>query len=198
MDLTKDRKKLKELYLPGTENFVLVDVPDLFYAVIDGEGSPEEEGDSAVIQHLFKSIYPIRREARKRMGKSFVEPPPEMLYWADDMRDLPLGNKERWKWKAMVVLPDWADESQFSVEDGNAAPTVRAERFKEGLCAQIMHVGGSQGIPTLLERLYTQYLPQQSLVPAGAYHEIYLDDWHRVAPEKRRTVLRQPVRFVGA
>ncbi|MBN2686363.1 MAG: GyrI-like domain-containing protein [Pontiellaceae bacterium] len=198
MDLTKDRKKLKELYLPGTEDFVLVDVPDLFFAVIDGEGSPEEEGASAAIQHLFKTIYPIRREARKRMGKSFVEPPPEMLYWADDMRDLPLGNKERWKWKSMVVLPEWADETLFSVEAENAAPAVRAERFEEGLCAQIMYVGDLQGIPALLERLYIEYLPQQGLVPAGAYHEIYLDDWRRIAPEKRRTVLRQPVRSIGA
>lgn len=36
MDLTKDRKRLKELYMPGTEDFSLVDVPELPFAMIDG------------------------------------------------------------------------------------------------------------------------------------------------------------------
>jgi hypothetical protein len=57
-----------------------------------------------------------------------------------------------------------------------------------------MHVGQAQDIPTLLERLYTQFLPRNNLEPIGAYHEIYLDDWSRTPPEQRKIILRQPVR----
>jgi hypothetical protein len=32
---------------------------------------------------------------------------------------------------------------------------------------------------------------------AGKHHEIYLGDPRRVAPEKLKTVLRQPIRKVG-
>ncbi|NOX83922.1 MAG: hypothetical protein GXP06_13250 [Alphaproteobacteria bacterium] len=201
MDLTKDRKKLMELYRPGTEEFTLVDVPALPFAIIDGQGSPDHGAGADAVKNLFTAIYPIRRQARERMGKAFVEPPVEMLYWADDMRDLTTGNKENWKWRAMVTLPVWVDEEMFSnaVTQAkghmDAVPnTLRMETFCEGQCTQIMHVGQAQEIPTLLERLYTQFLPRNNLEPIGAYHEIYLDDWSRTPPEQRKIILRQPVR----
>ena len=34
---------------------------------------------------------------------------------------------------------------------------------------------------------------KHNLRAIGAYHEIYLDDWSRTAPEKRKIILRQPV-----
>lgn len=201
MDLTKDRAKLKELYMPGTQDFVLVDVPELPFATIDGQGPPETGAGAHAIKCLFTAIQPIRREARSRMGKSFVDAPVEMLYRADDMRDLATGNKDRWLWRAMITVPSFTDEAMFSdavararEQLGDLPDTLRMESFEEGRCAQIMHVGPAQDVPTLLERLYTRFLPQNRLAPAGAYHEIYLDDWSRAAPERRRMVLRQPVR----
>ncbi|MGD8857179.1 MAG: GyrI-like domain-containing protein, partial [Chloroflexota bacterium] len=62
------------------------------------------------------------------------------------------------------------------------------------LAVQIMHVGSydDEG-PTLL-KLHNEFLPQNSLVENGKHHEIYLGDPRRVAPEKLKTILRQPVR----
>ncbi len=201
MDLTKNRKKLMELYQPGTEEFTLVDVPELPFAMIDGEGSPDHDAVADAVKSLFTAIYPIRREARERMGKAFVEPPVEVLYWADDMRDLAAGKKGNWKWRALITLPVWADEEMFSNavaqtkgQMDEVPNTLRMETFSEGQCAQIMHVGQAQDIPALSERLYKQILPQNNLEPAGAYHEIYLDDWSRTSPERRKMILRQPVR----
>ncbi len=45
-----------------------------------------------------------------------------------------------------------------------------------------------------MQRLHHEYLPQNGLEPAGKHHEIYLSDPRRVAPEKLKTVLRQPVK----
>lgn len=45
-----------------------------------------------------------------------------------------------------------------------------------------------------MARLHNEFLPEHNLVPTGYHHEIYLSDPKRVAPEKLRTVLRQPVR----
>jgi hypothetical protein len=44
-----------------------------------------------------------------------------------------------------------------------------------------------------VHRLHQEFLPDQSLKPSGLHHEIYLSDPRKVAPEKLRTVLRQPV-----
>lgn len=58
-----------------------------------------------------------------------------------------------------------------------------------------MHVGDySKEAATIARRLHDEFLPQHNLVPNGHHHEIYLSDPNRVAPEKMRTVLRQPVR----
>nr|WP_321360401.1 GyrI-like domain-containing protein [uncultured Hyphomonas sp.] len=200
MDLTKDRKKLKELYQPGQTSFSIVDVPALPFAMIDAEGSPDHGGGAKAVKTLFTAIHPIRTEARKRLGKAFVEPPLEMLFWADDMRDLVAGKKESWKWRAMITLPAWTDEKMFAAavetarEYMESVPaSLRMETFEEGRSVQIMHVGKAGEIPALLEKLYTEFLPGNDLSPVGAYHEIYLDDWARTAPEKRKIILRQPV-----
>jgi len=199
MDLIENRAKLKELYQPSQDRFSLVDVPELPFAIIDGEGAPDENAAKAV-KALFTAIYPIRREARERLGKRFVEPPLEMVYWADDMADLAAGRKERWKWQVLVTLPIWADEAVFhsavqSVKSRleEIPDTLRREVLTEGRCAQILHVGTPEEIPAKLEELYTRFLPEHGLQPAGRYHEIYLDDWSRVAPQRRKIVLRQPV-----
>jgi hypothetical protein len=42
--------------------------------------------------------------------------------------------------------------------------------------------------------LHDELLPGRGLRPTGLHHEIYLSDPRRVAPEKLRTILRQPVR----
>lgn len=202
IDLLDDRKKLLELYSPETREFSLVDVPELPFAAIDGEGAPDT-GAASAIKTLFQAIQPIRMETRARMGKAFVEPPVEMLYWADDPADLVHGRRKRWKWRAMVTLPAWIDAAALdrsiteAREHMDAVPaSLRFERFAEGLCAQIMHVGPTNDVPALLQRLHSGFLPDRSLEPVGAYHEIYLDDWNRVAPERRKLILRQPVRPV--
>lgn len=200
MDLTKDRAKLKELYMPGTADYTFVDVPELPFAMIDGHGAPESDAIGQMIRGLFIAIQPIRREARARMGKNFVEAPVEMLYWADDMDDLVHGNREKWHWRVMITLPAWTDTALFDDataelrKRGSAPDSLRMERFTEGTCVQVMQVGQMAQIPARLSRLYRQFLPESGLAPTGAYHEIYLGDWNRIAPERRKIILRQPVR----
>lgn len=203
IDLLQDRKKLLELYRPGTDDFSFVDVPELPFAMVDGEGPPEK-GAGAAIKALFQAIQPIRRATRERLGKAFVEPPAEVLYRADDAGDLVAGRTDRWRWRAMVTLPAWIDEAAFADSVAKARqhmdavpPTLRFARFAEGRCAQILHVGTSDDIPALLDRLHSRFLPEQGLAPHGAYHEIYLDDWSRIAPERRKLILRQPVRSIA-
>jgi hypothetical protein len=199
-ELTKER--LKELYLPGTEDFVFVDVPDLQYVMIDGEGIPGGEEHQHAIKWLFASIYPIKRVARERMGKDFVEPPLEGLWWADDMEDFIAGNMDNVKWRMMIVTADWVSGDMFteavdtaSGKLGQIPADLRLERLHEGMSVQIMHAGDySKAAPALAERLHHTFLPRHDLVPNGHHHEIYLTDPSRVAPEKMRTVLRQPVR----
>lgn len=87
------RKQLEELYLPPDNEFVIVDVPKMKFLMIDGEGNPEGEPSSRALRWLFAVLYPIKRIAKERMGRHFVEPPLEGLWWADDIADFVAGKR---------------------------------------------------------------------------------------------------------
>jgi hypothetical protein len=201
MSVTDDRRRLEELYLPPADDFVVVDVPDMQFVMVDGTGDPAHEPFTAAMRWLFAVVYPMKRVAKERMGTSYVDAPLEALWWADDIDDLAAGRRDRLLWRLMIVTADWVDQAMFrdAVENaagrlGDAPSGLRLERFAEGLSVQIMHIGPNSTEPATLARLHHEYLPVHDLVATGHHHEIYLTDPNRVAPEKRRTVLRQPVR----
>ena len=82
-----DLKGLRSLYLPSDKAFSLVDVPAMQFVMIDGEGDPAGEGYAHAMRWLFSVVYPLKLIAKKRMGKHFVEPPMECLWWADNIED---------------------------------------------------------------------------------------------------------------
>jgi hypothetical protein len=61
--------RLKQLYLPPAQDFVLVDVPEMRFVMIDGQGAPDRAALDHAVKWLFAAIYPIKRIARERMGK---------------------------------------------------------------------------------------------------------------------------------
>ena len=46
----------------------------------------------------------------------------------------------------------------------------------------------------MLAALHEREMPELGLTFNGAHHEIYLSDARRTAPDRLRTILRQPVR----
>ncbi len=195
------RARLEELYKPSAEEFSLVNVPKIKYFMVDGEGDPHSEPGAKTIEWLFASVYPIKRIAKERLGKHFVEPPLEALWWADNVADFIAGNKAKLKWRMMIPAPRWATKPMFAkaVAEtakrlGKAPKTLRLESYDEGQCVQIMYVGPPAKENATLVRLHRKFLPTQELVPNGPHHEIYLTDSRRTAPRKSKIVLRQPVR----
>lgn len=195
------RKQLEELYLPPADDFVRVDVPDMRFFVLDGEGAADRGPLEEATKWLFTVVHPLKQEARKRMGRSFVEPPLEGLWWADDPADFAAGKKDRMKWRLMIPAPEWATDEMFAAavaqaeaKLGPAPESLRLDRYHEGPSVQIMHVGPNEEERATLCRLHGEVLPARGLAPNGPHHEIYLTDPRRTSPEKRKTVLRQPVR----
>jgi hypothetical protein len=193
-------EELRRLYLPPTDEFVVIDVPEMQFLMLEGDGDHETEAFALGTKWLYAALSPIKRIAKQRMGARFVEPPLEVLWWADDMADFIAGHRAKVKWRQMIVTADWVSTAMLddavasaSPRLGEPPPTLRLEQFDEGRSVQILHIGvESDAIPTMA-RLHNEFLPAHRLVAAGRHHEIYLTYANRVAPEKMRTVLRQPV-----
>jgi hypothetical protein len=126
--------------------------------------------------------------------------PLEGLFWALDMSAFTTEDKAAWDWTLMIMQPDLVTDEIFQEARAKAAEKISSdlaarvcfERFAEGLAAQLMHIGPyAQEGPTI-ERLHA-FIAQQGYERAGKHHEIYLSDPRRCAPEKMRTIVRQPI-----
>lgn len=91
MSVPEDQEQLKRLYLPPTDKFVIIDVPEMQFLMIEGDGDHASDVFVSGTKWLYVALNPIKRIARQRMGARFVEPPLEVLWWADDMADFIAG-----------------------------------------------------------------------------------------------------------
>ncbi len=58
---------------------------------------------------------------------------------------------------------------------------------------QIMHIGPYATEPESFEKIY-KLMEEESYKENGHHREIYLSDPRKTAPEKMKTILRQPVK----
>ncbi len=201
------KKQLKQFYQPSAKQFSIVDVPKMRFLMIDGEGSPDSKVYQEAVAWLYSVVYPIKFIAKKKYGKDFVAPPLEGLWWADNMNDFINGKKENWKWRMMIALPNWPEEElqslfadaveKASKKLGEVPKSLRMEWFDEGKSVQIMHIGSYSEEGATITKMHEEFMPANGLKPHGFHHEIYLNDPRRVAPEKLRTIIRQPVKEIN-
>ena len=193
---------MKAFWQPPAGVFSLVDVPKLQFAMIDGKGDPNtSEEYRHAIEWLYSVSYPLKFMSKKELGKDYGVAPLEGLWWAEDMSSFLTGDKDLWSWTMMIMQPDWIPAEMFEAalekaraKLGQPPESLRLQSFHEGLAVQIMHIGpNSAEGPTIL-RLHEEFLPANGLVESGKHHEIYLGDPRKAAPEKLKTVIRQPVK----
>ncbi len=69
---------------------------------------------------------------------------------------------------------------------------VRFESFEEGRIAQIMHIGPFSEEGPTVEKVHA-FIEENGSQRRDKHHEIYLSDIRRAAPDKWKTIIRQPM-----
>ncbi len=198
-----DLKRQIETYKARRATFELVTVAPAQFLMIDGAGDPNAAGEYAdALATLYPVAYKLKFLSKQDHDRDYVVMPLEALWWADDMESFTsTRDKSRWRWTVMNMVPDWIAGEQFEsvVEQLASAGKVplpdriRLESFEEGLAVQTLHVGSYDDEAPAIAAMH-DFAEAQGFALAGHHHEIYLNDPRRVAPEKLRTILRQPVR----
>ncbi|MFG1777416.1 GyrI-like domain-containing protein [Micromonospora sp. NPDC049048] len=198
-----DFKKSLDAYRAERDRFRIVELPDTQYLMIDGHGDPNTSpAFSDAVETLYPVAYKMKFASRNELGRDYVVPPLEGLWWADEMDSFTTGrDKSRWHWTLMIMVPDWVGRDTFTAAVTQAGARnrpsriddIRLETLSEGRCVQTLHVGSFDDEAGVLARLHHEFVPGNGLRMVGRHHEIYLSDFRRVAPERRRTILRQPV-----
>ncbi len=128
----------------------------------------------------------------------------EGLWWVNDVEKFSMaelmGRRDEWQWTMMIMQPDFVTRAlvkQAIAEviekrgDSPALAKIRLASFREGKCAQVMHIGPYSAEAPNIERLHA-FITDSGHALRGKHHEIYLGDPRRTKPEKLKTILRQP------
>ena len=207
-----DFKKTLDSYRAKRGEFRTIEVPVVQYLQIDGHGDPNTSPEFvAAIEALYPVAYKLKFVSKIDLGRDYVVPPLEGLWWAENMDAFTAArDKSRWNWTLLLMVPDWIDHAMFAeavdavrAKGRPTGPTrlagpagldhVRMEALHEGLCVQTLHVGTFDAEAEILHHLHHDVIPSRGLELRGKHHEIYLSDFRRTSAEKQRTILRQPV-----
>ncbi len=196
------KKALPLLYAPRNTDWEPVDVPPLRFLMVDGEGDPNTATRyREAVEALYALSYGLKFASRKALGRDYVVAPLEGLWYADDPSVFARGRKDRYSWTMLMLQPDWITDAMVATAvetvaakgERPAVGDVRFETYDEGRSLQLLHVGPYDDEAPKLARLHHEVMPALGVTFAGHHHEIYLGDPRRTAPERLRTILRQPV-----
>lgn len=196
------KKTLKQFYAPGSKEFELITVPPMRFLMIDGHGDPNTAPlYQQTVETLYAVAYAVKFASKDRLSRDYTVPPLEGLWWAEDMDSFSIArDKSQWDWTMMIMTPDFIDEATYAaamLKVAKKSPpllaNLRLETYDEGLSFQIMHIGSYDDEAPTLHRLHHDVIPREGYEPSGKHHEIYLSDPRKTAPEKLKTILRQPV-----
>ncbi|MEU7380982.1 MULTISPECIES: GyrI-like domain-containing protein [unclassified Streptomyces] len=196
------KRERKEFYAPKNTEWALVDVPEQQFIAVDGAGNPNTAPAYAhAVEALYTVAYTLKFAGKRTAGGDFVVAPLEGLWWADRPEAFTSGAKDAWNWTMLISMPSWITKGM--IEDAKQTalakkkiPTISQLRhltLHEGPSAQVLHIGSYDDEAPVLHELHHSYLDANGLRPSGLHHEIYLSDPRKTAPEKLRTILRQPV-----
>lgn len=198
------KKEFRALYQPKTSPEIIT-VPPIVYASVRGEGNPNEEGGAykRAIEILYGILYTIKMSKRGDYAIDgyfdFVVPPLEG-FW----ENIDYTHKERLRWISALRLPDfvtgevfeWAKE-QTALKKKIDCSAAEMLTMNEGLCVQCLHIGGYDDEPqtvTAMDKFLSENGFAKDFSEKRLHHEIYLSNPSKTTPEKRKTVIRHPIR----
>lgn len=205
------KKEYKEFYLPPKTPGI-VNIPAMHFLAVRGQGDPNKEDGAykQAIGLLYAVAFTIKMS---KLGNhkldgyfDYVVPPLEGLWWQEGLHSVDYSRKRDFQWIALIRLPefvtkeafDWAVRETAEKKKMDCSP-VEFFPWKEGLCVQCMHIGPYDEEPATVWAMEEYIRTHGYAADFGEnryHHEIYLSDMRRCKPEKRKTVIRHPIKLV--
>jgi hypothetical protein len=196
LELVKEYKT----YYTAKTNPELVEFNEIPFLTIVGKGEPGGEEFNGKVEALYSLAYGVKN-IYKKQGKDFAVPKLEGLWWVNSYKPPLEVPREEWQWKLLIRLPDFVTleafektkEEVFKKKRLELIKEIKLEKIKEGRSVQIMHLGPYSIESETIEKM-RDFMKKNDFTENGLHHEIYLSDPRKIAPEKMKTILRQPVK----
>jgi hypothetical protein len=166
-------------------------IPRRRFLMVDGTDAPGSPAFSEGIGAIYPVAYTLHF-ALKRRGVTAPVGVLEGLY--------ALGAPNEWSWRVLLPIPEEATDADVAAAIADVAAKkgpatvarLHVEAWEEGQAAQTMHIGPYDAEEPTIERLQLA-IKDAGLRPRGWHHEIYISDPNRTAPDRLKTLIRQPV-----
>jgi hypothetical protein len=197
-----DIKTILKKFYTAPRNPVIIDVPAFNFLMVNGKGDPNTSiAYQQALETLYGLSYTIKFSLKNAGRPDFKVMPLEGLWWIEGGKDFTVARKDQFSWISMMMQPEQVTKQDFeeaamqlkSRKNPPALPLVRFESFKEGLACQILHIGSYSEEEPTINRLHA-FVKEQGYKLRGKHHEIYIGNPARSAPEKLKTIIRQPVK----
>lgn len=205
------KKEYKEFYMPKNKPSI-VDVPPMNFIAVRGKGDPNVEGGE--YKNAMSLLYGIAFTIKmSKLGDhriegyfDYVVPPLEGFWWQDGVDGIDYVHKDSFQWISLIRLPDFVTKADFDWAVDEATRKKKTDfskaeflTYHEGLCVQCMHIGAYDDEPATIA-LMNEFIAENGyktdISNTRFHHEIYLSDARKVAPERRKTVIRHPIKSV--
>jgi hypothetical protein len=198
-----DFKKQYKKFYNASKDVEVVEVPSFLFLMADGKGDPNSQLFQSLTEALYSLSYTMKFAVKKKNAdKDYTVPPLEGLWWMGNVDRFDANKKDEWKWTLMVAQPEFITPQIFEAAQAEVlrkkkidAGFVRLEKYREGLSVQLMHIGLYSEETENIQRMHT-FMKESGYTFNGKHHEIYLSDPRKAAPEKLKTILRQPVKKI--
>jgi hypothetical protein len=178
-------------------------VPEIPYLTIEGSGNPNSKQFEQKVGAMYGAAYTMKFSSKIEQGRDYVVAKLEGLWWGVGLTDNPTPEEyDKFEWKLLIRLPDFITEADLAAAkealeakgkgDGFLGE-LGMEIYEEGYCAQIMHIGPYNEEAPTIQALH-KFIEDEGYELTGLHHEIYLSDPRRTAPEKMKTIIRQPAK----
>lgn len=187
-------------YFSATRKPKVVNLDKKTYVTFEGQGTPESVEYQAGIEVIYSAAFQLKF-LQKGRGKNFRVSKLECLWWVDHGKSFEDTPMKDWRWKLLIRIPDYTTNAdvenvamKITEERGlRGASRLQIDSMKEGKCVQILHLGPYDKLGETYDKLLV-YMKDSGLEHNGPYHEIYISDPNRTAPERLKTIVRQPVK----
>ena len=190
----------------------IVTVPRMNYIAVRGQGDPNAEDSEykqaiGLLYGIAFTIKMSKKGSHQIEGYfDYVVPPLEGFWWQDDIIGVDFSRKDDFKWISVIRLPDFVTEDDFNRAVGEASAKKKVDfskveflTYDEGLCVQCMHIGSYDDEPATVALMH-EFMESRGyaldITDKRLHHEIYLSDARKVTPEKRKTVIRHPIKRI--
>ncbi len=203
------KKEYKEFYMPANKPGI-VTVPPMNYIAVRGKGDPNSEGGAykesiGLLYGIAFTVKMSKKGSHQIDGYfDYVVPPLEGFWWQENKEEIDYERKEDFCFISVIRLPDFVTKQEFDWAIEEAEKKKKADfskveflSYDEGLCVQCMHIGAYDDEPATVERMHafmTAAGYELDITEKRLHHEIYLSDARKVPPERRKTVIRHPIK----